>query len=59
MYTLFNVSTVSFKEAFERSPLHQPLFKNKNTQQRTRDAQHHINQIMMSRIDSRPPDTRP
>ena len=57
MYTLFNVSTVSFKEASERSPLHQSFLKNKNTQQCTRDAQHHINQIMVSRIDSRPPDT--
>lgn len=36
---------------------HQSFLKNKNTQQCTRDAQHHINQIMVSRIDSRPPDT--
>jgi hypothetical protein len=47
LYTLFNVSTVSFKEASERSPLHQSFLKNKNTQQCTRDAQHHINQIMV------------
>src|SRR5699024_9228655 len=57
LYTLFNVSTVSFKEASERSPLHQSFLKNKNTQQCTRDAQHHINQIKVSRIDSHPPDT--
>ena len=51
------VIAVTLEETTESIPSHQPLLEDKDTQQSTTDTQRYVNDIMMTRIDSCPPNT--
>ena len=50
------IVAVALHKPMESRKPHQPFLEQENAQQRATDTQQDINQIMMARVDSRPPD---